>query len=189
MSLNEKTDMGEVITVQTGPDQPEIIISIGEFDYYCRLFEEFFNKQQRPETPSEGDYGLPRWRIMVDHYDLYLESYLDEFDYAEIEQMKERYIFHKSAQWRINMEHNETCMTSGSSTETTIITGLPCEANRRDLLLRQCSQDALQGLQEIILIAEDEALSLDEAPARMLAFYDRLHPIRINENGRYEEER
>ena len=61
--------MGQVLYVEIRPNEPEIDISIEEFDYYCALFEEMLDEIERNE--------------------LDLESYLDEFDYAEIQQMRE----------------------------------------------------------------------------------------------------
>jgi len=61
--------MGQVLSVEIGPNEPKLDISIEEFDFYCGLFEEMLDEIERNE--------------------LDLESYLDEFDYAEIQQMRE----------------------------------------------------------------------------------------------------
>jgi hypothetical protein len=61
--------MGQVLSVEIGPNEPKLDISIEEFDYYCALFEEMLDEIERNE--------------------LDLESYLDEFDHAEIQQMRE----------------------------------------------------------------------------------------------------
>ena len=58
------------------------------------------------------------------------------------------------------------------------ILDLMCSTNRRDIRLRQQNIQDLRTLQDIILMEEDRALSLDETLARVLAFYRRFVPLR-----------
>jgi hypothetical protein len=61
------------ITVEVGGRVMEV--SLAEMGFYCDLFEEMFDEQDRRESNRIGD----------------LEGLLDEFDRAEIEHLKHRY--------------------------------------------------------------------------------------------------
>lgn len=61
------------ITVEVGGQIMEV--SIAETEFYCDLFEEMFEEQNRRESNRIGD----------------LEGLLDEFDRAEIEYLRLRY--------------------------------------------------------------------------------------------------
>jgi hypothetical protein len=88
--------MGTGETMQTlssemRPDEPEVQISLAEFDYYCTLFEEMLEEMETNEYLSyepKGGVDFPRG-FDIGELDLY--NCLDEFDLAEIEQMRERY--------------------------------------------------------------------------------------------------
>jgi hypothetical protein len=51
-------------------------------------------------------------------------------------------------------------------------------ADRRDIRMRRQNLQDLKAIQEIILVEEDRALSLDEVLARVMAFYGRFVPYR-----------
>lgn len=59
---------GQVLSVEIRPDEPEIDISMEEFDYYCALFDRMLEELDRNE--------------------LDLESYLDDFDRYENQRMR-----------------------------------------------------------------------------------------------------
>lgn len=58
--------------------------------------------------------------------------------------------------------------------------GLPALSNSdlRDICLRQENTRALEALREIILIEEDNVLSVDEVLGRVLDFYARFVPFK-----------
>jgi hypothetical protein len=74
-----------------GPDDPEAHISLAEFEKYCTLFEGLLDELERNESASSVFRGadLDARGLRLD--DLDLEGCLDEFDYAEIEEMKKRH--------------------------------------------------------------------------------------------------
>ena len=61
--------MGQVLSVEIRPNEPEIDISMEEFDHYCGLFDRMLEELERNE--------------------LDLKSYLDDFDNYEIQRMRE----------------------------------------------------------------------------------------------------
>jgi len=79
------------ISIEMQPDEPEVQISLVEFNYYCTLFEEMLEEMETNEyrscEPKEG-VGFSRG---FEIGELDLDECLDEFDLAEIEQMRERY--------------------------------------------------------------------------------------------------
>jgi hypothetical protein len=79
------------LSIELRPDEPEVQISLVEFDYYCTLFEEMLEEMETSEyrsfEPNEG-VDFPRGYEIGE---LDLDECLDEFDLAEIEQMRERY--------------------------------------------------------------------------------------------------
>jgi hypothetical protein len=87
----ETSRMEQVLSVETRPDEPEVDISIEEFDKYCRLFEEMLDEFERKDEMLRGSLRaveINRWsETSVPD----LESHLDEFDYAEIRQMRKRF--------------------------------------------------------------------------------------------------
>ena len=81
----------QTLSIEMLPDEPEVQISLVEFDYYCTLFEEMLEEMETNEyrsyEPKEG-VDISRGFEMGE---LDLDECLDEFDLAEIEQMRERY--------------------------------------------------------------------------------------------------
>lgn len=84
----ETSGMKQVLSVETRPDEPEVDISIEEFDKYCRLFEEMLDEFERKDEMRRGSHRAvePSWWSETSEPDL--ESHLDEFDHAEICQMR-----------------------------------------------------------------------------------------------------
>jgi len=79
----------QVLSIKMRPDEPEVRISLVEFDYYCTLFEGMLEEMETSEYRSyESNEGVdfPRG------YEIgKLDDCLDEFDLAEIEHMRELY--------------------------------------------------------------------------------------------------
>jgi hypothetical protein len=71
-------------------------ISIEEFDFYCTLFEELLNELERRERMDDEDRGSFESNAWSRAWDIELEALLDEFDYAEIEEMREHFGIAKS---------------------------------------------------------------------------------------------
>lgn len=65
--------------------------SIEEFDFYCTLFEELLNELERRERMDEEERGSSESGAWSRAWDIELEALLDEFDYAEIEEMREHF--------------------------------------------------------------------------------------------------
>jgi len=87
----ETSRMEQVLSVETRPDEPEVDISIEEFDKYCGLFDEMLDKFERKDEMLRGylrAVEIIRWS---ETSKADLESHLDEFDYAEIRQMRKRF--------------------------------------------------------------------------------------------------
>jgi hypothetical protein len=61
--------MGQVLSVEIRPNEPEIDISLEDLDNYCALFDRMLEELERNE--------------------LDLERYLDDFDNYEIQRMRE----------------------------------------------------------------------------------------------------
>ncbi len=79
----------QTLSIEMRSDEPEVQISLVEFDYYCTLFEEMLEEMETNEygsyEPREG-VDFPRGFEIGE-----LDECLDEFDLAEIEHMRERY--------------------------------------------------------------------------------------------------
>ena len=81
----------QALSIEMRPDEPEVQISLVEFDYYCTLFEGMLEEMETNEygsyEPKEGvDFSRGFEKGELD-----LDECLDEFDLAEIEHMRERY--------------------------------------------------------------------------------------------------
>jgi len=86
MSMSE---MEQSFSIERGPDESEVHISLAEFEQYCTLFEELIDELERNESAAyefRGSVVATREFEMDD-----LEGCLDELDHAEIEEMRERY--------------------------------------------------------------------------------------------------
>ena len=65
--------------------------SLEEFDFYCTLFEELLEELERRDRMEIEEWGSPESGAWSRARDMDLEALLDEFDYAEIEGMRERF--------------------------------------------------------------------------------------------------
>ena len=65
--------------------------SLEEFDFYCTLFEELLEELEMRDRMEIEDWGSPESGAWPRAWDMDLEALLDEFDYAEIEGMRERF--------------------------------------------------------------------------------------------------
>jgi len=79
-----KVEMEETVSTLR-LEQPEVTFSTEEFENYADLFEEMLERMEKEET--EGGERKNRWN--QDEPEWSIE--LDEFDLAEISQMRERY--------------------------------------------------------------------------------------------------
>ena len=80
----------QTLSIEMWPDEPEVQISLVEFDYYCTLFDEMLEEMETNEYGSYEPKGVDFSRGF-EMGELDLDEGLDEFDLAEIEQMRERY--------------------------------------------------------------------------------------------------
>jgi hypothetical protein len=87
----ETSGMEQVLSVETRPDEPVVDISIEEFDKYCRLFEEMLDEFERKDEMLRGCLRAVEINRWSETSAPDLESQLDEFDYAEIRQMRKRF--------------------------------------------------------------------------------------------------
>lgn len=76
-------DSGEDVTVEA--------FSLEEFDFYCTLFEELLEDLERRDCMEIEELNISELGIWPTAWDTDLEGLLDEFDYAEIEGMRERF--------------------------------------------------------------------------------------------------
>lgn len=120
--------------------------------------------------------------------ELNLEDYLDEFDYAEIIQMMERFELlcakYKGRCGGIDVETLDSKIFMAETFPPKNILDLMSAEDRRDIMLRQQNIQDLKTLQKIILIEEERVLSLDMILTRVLAFYRRFVPY--EEHGEEE---
>ena len=64
------------------PEEPQVEFCLSEFEHYCDVFEEMFERMDRDE-------GEAPWTSKLDDSDW--DLLLDEFDRADITRMRERY--------------------------------------------------------------------------------------------------
>ena len=76
-------DSSEDVTVEA--------FSLEEFDFYCTLFEELLEELERRDRMEIEEWSSPESGALPQAWDMDLEALLDEFDYAEIEGMRERF--------------------------------------------------------------------------------------------------
>ena len=87
----ETSRMEQVLSVETRPGEPEVDISIEEFDKYCSMFEEMLDEFERKDELLRGSFHAVVSNRWSETNVLSLVSQLDEFDYAEIRQMRKRF--------------------------------------------------------------------------------------------------
>jgi len=87
-----ETDMvvtRHTVLIEMGTHESVSQVSLEEFDLLCALFEGMLEELERRESECPGsDKSSTMWHGVID---LDLESYLDEFDRAEIEQMRQSF--------------------------------------------------------------------------------------------------
>jgi hypothetical protein len=77
------------VLIEMGTYESAEQVSIEEFDLLCTLFEGMLEELEREESECSGSgKSSTMWHEDID---LDLESYLDEFDRAEIEQMRQSF--------------------------------------------------------------------------------------------------
>lgn len=79
------------ILIEMGTQESAAQVSLEEFDLLCALFEGMLEELENKESEFPG-FVEPS-TIWHGDIDLDLEGYLDEFDRAEIEQMRESFGF------------------------------------------------------------------------------------------------
>lgn len=77
------------VLIEMGTHESVAQVSLEEFDLLCALFEGMLEELESKESEFPGS-GKPSTMWHGD-IDLDLEGYLDEFDRAEIEQMRESF--------------------------------------------------------------------------------------------------
>jgi hypothetical protein len=78
-----KIEVEETVSILS-PEEPEVSFSLEEFERYADLFEEMLERMDRDEAEGENNENI--------NQDEHGWSYqLDEFDLAEIANMRERY--------------------------------------------------------------------------------------------------
>jgi hypothetical protein len=65
--------------------------SVEEFDFYCTLFEVLLEELEMRDRMEIEEWGSSELGVWPQAWDMDLEALLDEFDYAEIDGMRERF--------------------------------------------------------------------------------------------------
>ena len=81
----------QILSIEMNCEEQEVQISLSEFNYYCALFEDMFVEMERNEYVTNEVKNVTGFFRGFEKEEIELDDYLDEFDLAEIEQMKERY--------------------------------------------------------------------------------------------------
>jgi hypothetical protein len=81
----------QILSIEMNCEEQEVQISLSEFDYYCALFEDMFGEMERNEYVTNEVKNVTGFSRGFENEEKDLDDCLDEFDLAEIEQMKERY--------------------------------------------------------------------------------------------------
>jgi hypothetical protein len=81
----------QILSIEVRCDEPEVQISLSEFDYYCTLFEEIFEEMERNKYAAIASQNVVGFAKGSEMEEPDLDSCLNEFDLAEIKQMRERY--------------------------------------------------------------------------------------------------
>jgi len=66
------------------PEETQVEFSLSEFEHYCDVFEEMFERMDREESEGEAP-----WTSRLDDSDW--DLLLDEFDRADIARMRESF--------------------------------------------------------------------------------------------------
>ncbi len=77
------------ILIEMGTQESAAQVSLEEFDLLCALFEGMLEELENKESEFPG--SVEPSTIWHGDIDLDLEGYLDEFDRAEIEQMRQSF--------------------------------------------------------------------------------------------------
>lgn len=163
-------------------DGPTGYVSLADFDYYCTLFEELLDELESKERMNGEAEDAAESSTWLDKWGLDLEGCLDEFDHAEIVQMRERFGLAPApgtvdgVSECIETDFAETLIVENDTIAD--ILELPGEADLRDIMLRRQNIQDLKAIQNIITEEEDRVLSLDETLKRVLVFYRRFVPFK-----------
>jgi hypothetical protein len=77
--------------LESSEDATTEFFSLEEFDFYCTLFEELLEELEMRDRMEIEEWGSPESGTLPRAGNMDLEALLDEFDYAEIEGMRERF--------------------------------------------------------------------------------------------------
>jgi hypothetical protein len=83
-------EMEQILSIEMNCEEQEVQISLSEFDYYCTLFEDMLEEMGRNEYATNEAKNVTGFSRGIENEEMDLNC-LDEFDLAEIEQMKKRY--------------------------------------------------------------------------------------------------
>jgi hypothetical protein len=81
----------QILSIEMSCEEQEVQISLSEFDYYCTLFEDMLEEMEGNEYATNEAKKVTGFSRGFEKEEMDLDDCLDEFDLAEIEQMKERY--------------------------------------------------------------------------------------------------
>lgn len=85
------SEMGQNPPIEMRHNKPVGHISQTNFDHYCTLFEALIDELERNGTAMHEIKSTDKLTKGFEKGDMDLEDKLDEFDYYEIEQMRERF--------------------------------------------------------------------------------------------------
>lgn len=85
--------MEQILSIEVRCDEPEVQISLSEFDYYVTLFEEIFEEIGKNEYVTFNPQNVVGFAKGSEMEQQDPDSCLNEFDLAEIKQMRERFGF------------------------------------------------------------------------------------------------
>ena len=81
----------QILSIEMSCEEQEVQISLSEFDYYCTLFEDMLEEMESNEYVANEAKNVTGFSRGFEKEEMDLDDCLDEFDLAEIEQMKERH--------------------------------------------------------------------------------------------------
>lgn len=91
MNLMGTGEMEQILSIEISCEEQEVQISLSEFDYYCTLFEDMLEEMERNEYATNEAKNVTGFSRGIEKEEIELDVCLDEFDLAEIEEMKERH--------------------------------------------------------------------------------------------------